>query len=401
LGKPTYPTKQQGVKLISLVNFMAYKVLHLCSSLGIFGGETILLSLAQEGPVLGFKPIIGVLRNSKNPHTEIAERAHEKGIENVIFPCEGRLDIRSIREIRKFLLEQKVDIIHSHDYKSDFYALLASYWLKVHRLATCHNWNTFNQKLKWYSRIDKYLLRFFDSIIAVSPLVKEELVKYGIKQNKIQIINNGVNLNEYESQAWVDKNLLRNQLGVPKECTIVGCVGRLSPEKGFENFIRAAKIVVHEYPKTCFLIIGEGPEKENLHGLSLSLGIAENTFFAGLRKDVATLYKIMDVFVITSLYEGLPMVLLEAMASKKPIVSTRVGAIPQLIEDKFNGLLVDPGNVVELADSIKFLISDKEQAQLFSERGYGKVFKEFSSRIMAENYEKSYQQLLKSNPGSN
>lgn len=380
---------------------MKYQVLHLCSSLGIFGGETVLLSLAKESSASGIKPIIGVLRNSENPHTEIAERAHEKGIENVIFPCNGRLDIKSIREIRKLLLNRKIDIIHSHDYKSDFYALMASLKLKVYRIATCHNWNTFNQRLKWYSRIDKYLLRFFDLVIAVSPLVKKELVENGIKSNKAQIISNGVNLDEFDCNASVNKDSLRSQLGIPNNCTIIGCVGRLSPEKGFEYFIHAAKIVLRDYPRTCFLIIGEGPEKEKLCGLSASLGIGENTFFAGLRGDVAALYRIMDVFAVTSLYEGLPMVLLEAMASQRPVVSTNVGGIPQLIEDRFNGLLVEPGNVIELADSIKLLLADKKQAELFSKRSYTKVVKEFSSRAMADNYHKSYLNLLKSNFVSN
>jgi len=376
---------------------MKYQVLHLCSTLGIFGGETVLLSLAKESSVSGLKPIIGVLRNSENPHTEIAERAHEKGIETVIFPCNGRVDIRSIRKIRKLLLDQKIDIIHSHDYKSDFYALMATLKLKVHRMATCHNWNTYNQRLKWYSRIDQYLLRYFDLVIAVSPLVKKDLVENGVKNNKAQIINNGVNLDDFNCQVLVNKGHLRSQLGVSKDGTIIGCVGRLSPEKGFNFFIHAAKIILRDYPKTCFLIIGEGPEKENLYGLSSSLGIAENIFFTGLREDVSALYRIMDVFVISSLNEGLPIVLLEAMASQRPVVSTNVGGIPQLIEDRFNGLLVEPGNAIELAGSIKLLMADKKQAELFSKRGYTRVVKEFSSRAMADNYHKSYLNLLKSN----
>lgn len=374
---------------------MSSSVLHLCSSLGMFGGENVLISLAKEMQSSQFIPIIGVLRNTKNPHTEIADEASRDKIDYVIFPCNGRLDLKTIFQIREYIKSHKIKIIHSHDFKSDFYGFFAALLTPIPIIATCHNWIAANSKASFYNYVDQLLLRYFDFTVAVSPSVKNILLDKGVSHEKIAIISNGVFLENFHGNNSVKTIDLRLEFGIPPDCPIVGTVGRLSPEKGYTFFLRAANEVLKDLKDVYFLIVGDGPQRQELINLSSSLGIERNVIFAGIRTDIARIYSLLDIFVISSVMEGLPMVLLEALASHKSVVATNVGAIPQVIEHEVNGLLVEPGNIEALVKAIRSLLENKCQAENLAQRGYEKVSRFFSARVMADKYIDVYQKLFK------
>jgi glycosyltransferase involved in cell wall biosynthesis len=360
--------------------------------MGMYGAENVLLSLSKEMKNSRFKPIIGVFENSQNPHTEIAAEAEKIGIQTVIFPCRGRLDIRTIGLIRNYISKHQVQILHSHGYKSNVYGLLSTLWTRTRKVTTCHNWTKTTRDLRTYSLIDKYFLRHFDCIVTVSDELKAELVKRGVSGNKVMTIHNGVSVEKFKVGA--DQGELKREFGFPAHYKVVGTVGRLSPEKGLDIFIRAAGSVLKEFPETAFLIVGDGPMKESLSKLIGTMGIGKNVILTGLRNDVERIYSVLDIFVLSSLNEGLPMVLLEAMAARRPVISTRVGAIAEVVLHGETGLLIQNADSQVLAQTIGFMLKNEDEAGRLAANGYRRVCKDYSAKRMAEQYLSMYDKMV-------
>jgi glycosyltransferase involved in cell wall biosynthesis len=198
-------------------------------------------------------------------------------------------------------------------------------------------------KMKLYARLDKSLLNRFDKVVAVSDTVKQEILNRNISSTRVLTIPNGIDVDRFNSRKRPDT--LKREFGIDHNCRIIGTVGRLSEEKGHSHLLHAAEKVLRTCPDVVFLIVGDGPLREDLQdkALQLAQGGSVNPFlFTGVRNDMEEIYSLMDIFVLPSLTEGLPMVLLEAMAAQKPVVATKVGAVPGVIDDGHSGLLISP-----------------------------------------------------------
>ncbi|MFH1642288.1 MAG: glycosyltransferase family 4 protein [Nanoarchaeota archaeon] len=370
------------------------KVLHLISSSGYFGAENVIVTLAQEQIKSGICLFIGAFNNLQNPHLEITRRATEYNISIKIFDCYGQFDLKTLKQIRNFININKIDIIHSHGYKANFYTIFARLCSSVKIITTCHNWITNCSKMKLYEKIDKMLLRYFDKIVVVSELLKAEVQRSGIPINKIVTICNSIN-----TESFISKNTnfekLRESLGININEKVVITVGRVTSEKGHIYLLEAAEKVLKNFNRVKFLIVGDGKLLNFLKVKARELKIENKVIFAGMRNDIPDLLNIGDVFILPSLTEGMPISLLEAMATRKAIIASRVGAIPKMIDDRVSGLLVSPGNVGELANSISELIDDNERINFLGSNAFSKVNSEFSSKKMTEEYFKQYR-LLKS-----
>ena len=367
-------------------------ILHLISSSGLLGAERMVIELSKSLQVMhNCRPVIGSIKNMYNPHTEIIDEAIGNNISSVVFPCNSQLDIKLIFSIKKFIRNNSIDIVHCHGYKSNFYGLLASQ-KKIPSVTTNHNWLKSNLKLKVYCFLDNLWIRFFDKIVAVSEEIRDEMIRYKIPEKKIKVIDNGIDVNRFDKTIPNEK--LRRELCLNGNCTVVGTIGSLKYEKGHEYLLRAAKEVLESHTSVKFLIVGSGPLRNSLEGQVKSLGIANDVIFTGYRKDVAELLSVMDIFVLPSVKEGLPMVLLEAMAAKKPVVATRVGAVSKVISDNETGILVEPGDVSALQRTIGNLLKDTVKTQGLALKGYERVKKDFSSESMCREYLTLYRELL-------
>ncbi|MCK5914813.1 MAG: glycosyltransferase, partial [Deltaproteobacteria bacterium] len=273
------------------------KVLQLISSSGFFGADNVLIELSKQLRHSSFSPVIGVFDNQHNSHLEVAEVAKQHGFPVVVFPCRGRCDLRTIFLIRKFLRENEIKIIHSHGYKSNLYALAASLGKKVVRVATCHNWLGDDPKMKLYAWLDKVFLRQFNSVVAVSEAVKDELINCGFSDAKVRLIHNGIELDRLKIKG--DSSLLKKQFNIEEDCRIIGTVGRLSEEKGQDYLLNAAAEILQKYPKVIFLMVGDGPERQNLEARTARItetlhtgGEATGTpfIFTGVRNDMPDIY---------------------------------------------------------------------------------------------------------------
>lgn len=363
-------------------------ILFLISSEGYYGVENMLVALALHLSHQGCRCVVGVFRNSRFPHTEVAEQAVRKGLAVEIIACNGRCDWSAVAQIRSLLAKHDVDVLHPHGYKADLYALAAASRNRVALLATSHNWPSNLLSMRVYAGLDRLALRRFDKVIVVSDAVADVLRRWGVAAEKVALIPNGVDLDRFRSA----EPKLRNETGVNRP--LVGFVGRLVPEKGGALLMRAAQQVLAVYPNATFVLVGEGPAHQEWKAIAGELGLGKQVVFAGVRDDMSEVYASFDMVVLPSLIEALPMCLLEAMAAGKPVIATRVGAVPRLVVDAQTGLLLEPGDLNALATAIIRLLGNPDLACQLGQNGRAHVAQHFSAEAMAKSYIGMYEQVL-------
>ena len=364
-------------------------VLQLISSSGFFGAENVVVQLAKE---LGKNPrvnaLVGVFQNTWNPHLEILEERLGAGVETATFLARRQLDLKTLKEIRHFVRQKQIDIIHSHGYKANFYARVATLGLDTALVATCHNWPGKDIRSKGYACLDFAILFWFDQVAAVSDEIRKRILRHGVPPQKVTIVRNGISLKPFQEND--SRAPFRKELGISFDSVVVGTVGRISPEKGHENLLIAAREISEKFQNVVFLLLGDGPLKAKLQREYSSPTI----LFTGYRKDLPSLFSCMDIFVLPSLVEGLPMAALEAMASRLPVVASGVGEVPSLV-GRESGMLVEPNNPAELKRCLIHLIENPTIARIMGEKGYRWVKSRFSADRMALKYREIYREVIR------
>jgi glycosyltransferase involved in cell wall biosynthesis len=363
------------------------KILHLISSTGLFGAERVVLELSQSLKKIGHTPIVGAIENTYNPNVQIVREAKKLGLDTIIFPCESKFDQTTIRNISYFLRQKGIHLVHTHGYKSNFFGLLSSD-KKTRLISTNHNWLTSSTKLKFFRFFDALCLRRFHRIVAVSTQVKHEMLKLRLSPNKITVIHNGIALERFETQK--DILQIKKRLKIDPKAKIIGTIGSLTPEKNHEQILRATEILMKVRAPIQSLIVGTGPLKTHLEQVINHRKIANNVILAGYRTDIPELLSIMDIFLLPSYTEGLPMVILEALASKKPVIASEVGGVPEIIRHNISGYLITPGDVFTLTSRISELLNNPREANRLAANGHNIVKRQFSSETMARRYLAAY-----------
>jgi glycosyltransferase involved in cell wall biosynthesis len=363
------------------------KVLHLQSSLGFYGAENVIANLCTAMHE-EFTPIIGVLDNQYNSHCELTAFAHENQISTVTFPCQAAFDLRTVRQLRTYLKNNKIQIVNTHGYKSNFYARAATLGSHIAIVATCHPWILTTRRGRRYATIDRYLLRSFNHVVAVSSTVVSDLLASGIPSSKITLIPNGIDFNRFTSRDEAFGP--QNALNLPEDKTIIGSVGRLDPEKGHFVLLQAAQNIIRACPDVHFVIAGTGSLENSLRDQIKALDLTEYVTLAGFVQDMTRFLQAIDLFTLPSLTEGMPMAVLEALAANKPVVATRVGDIPDLIEHQVSGMLVQPNNAHQLQSALLELIRSPDKARKMAQRAYKKTRNRYSAQHMAAQYQQLY-----------
>ena len=364
------------------------RILQLISSEGVYGAETMLLGLAKSLTSLGHEAVLGVFRNAHRPHTEIADAARLRGLAVEIIPCNGRVDWAAVRAVQRCIKAHSIDVVHTHGYKGNLYGLAAARQFHAPVIATCHNWTDETASLRVYRYVDYLVLRRFRRIVAVSDAVAALLRTAGIPSSRITTIDNGIDLSPFKTARPKLREEMKEKPGM-----LVGLVGRLTPPKGGEYFLQAAREVLAKIPAALFVLVGEGPERQTLEGLARQLGISRQVVFAGHRNDMPEVYASLDVLVLPSFNEGLPMTIMEAMASGKPVIATPVGAVPKLITAEQTGLFVNPGDSLGLSAAILRILSDSSFREKLGRNGRAWVAQHFSAEAMARSYSDQYRHL--------
>ena len=285
----------------------------------------------------------------------LREKGHAAGAEVVSVPDRGALDLRVIGKCLEVCRERNVTIWHGHDYKTNALGLLLARLHPMRLVTTLHGWVERTTRTPLYFQIDRMTLRFYERVYCVSPDLVEAATRAGIPPSRRQLIENGIDLDEYTPGRF-DRAEERQEFGLPAAATVVIGVGRLSPEKAFDALIRAVATLG---PEVHALIVGEGGDRGRLEALATELGVRERIHLPGWSGDVRRAFAAADLFALPSLREGLPNVLLEAMALGVPAVASRVAGIPRVVTDGVDGFLIPPGDGVALAGKLRALIADE------------------------------------------
>jgi len=366
------------------------KVLHIISSGGMYGAEAVILNLSRalnEGP---HRSVIGVFHNASNPNVQLHECAVKEGIESHLIPCCGQMDRAVFGRIRQLVTLTGANVVHAHGYKADLYVYFALH-TSTPFVSTCHNWLDDDWKARIYGVADRFVLRSYNGVVAVSEEVRQRLRNSGVETSKISIIRNGIDLRPFDYASGT----VKDELGWSTSA-MVGLVGRLSVEKGVDIFLTAAALVLKEIPEAKFAVAGDGPDSAALEALIDKLGIRASVRMLGRRTDMPSVYASLDIMVSASRREGLPIAILEGMASRRPLIATSVGEVPTLIRNGDTGILVPAENPELLACAISELLRNPQRRVQLGEAARKLVEDEFSAARMCADYLGTYENAIAS-----
>ncbi len=262
-------------------------------------------------------------------------------------------------------------------------------------ISTCHGFIENDRKLFWYNKLDRFALRFFNRIIAVSDEISEYLQQTGVKKVLIKVIPNGVKTEIDHAFSLQNKKAKRALFNIREKDFVLGYIGRLSQEKGIEYLIHASSMLEKAIIPIKILLIGDGPQKETLKALAKENGLGTKVFFPGFQSDIEEWIPALDVFILPSFTEGTPMSLLEAMAYGIPVVASAVGGVPKIIDSGKTGILVSPGRPKEIRDNIVRLYDNPSLRNKIGKAGQQKVKEEFDVESWARQIEAEYISLIK------
>ncbi len=363
-----------------------HNILQLRESSGFYGAENVVIELSKGLQQAGHRSMVAILTRSPKQIRVFKRTAQENQISTRVYKNQRIIDLGVILRLRRLLRKHNISIVLSHGYTSNFYALAATAFSRVRRVAVCHPWaeSKYSARARFYERLDLSWLRFFDDVVAVSKNVQDKILKNKISPQKVSLIANGLDISRFNYP--IDREGARESLAIPRDGFVIGSVGRLSVEKGHRILIEAIKPLVKVFPNLYLTFVGDGPLKYELTQLSRRLGIENNVRFMGKVHNIPMMLSLMDIFVLPSFSEGLPMALLEAMAAKVPVIASKVGDIPLVISDGKEGLLVDPKNVEHLRDALLVLLGDGAKRNEFAQRAFEKVNRKYSMQKMTEKY---------------
>jgi glycosyltransferase involved in cell wall biosynthesis len=248
-------------------------------------------------------------------------------------------------------------------------------------------------RVRVYEKIERWAMRWADQVVAVSKGYSDYLVKSGLQRKNIKVVQNAIDTARMNVSV-TQRNAKREEMGFSEDDFLIATSGRLSPEKAHVNLIKAFDRIKSLFPKTQLLIIGDGMLFDELKIIAASQATSSINFL-GFRRDMDQIMSAIDLFVLPSLTEGLPNVVLEAFAARKTVVATSVGGVPEIVEDGVNGFLCEPGDIESLADAIIKALSQQELLAKMGFSGFNKVQQKFSVEIQEKSLECVYNLVIK------
>lgn len=283
-------------------------------------------------------------------------------------------------------------IWHGHDYKSNLLGFFARRRHPMTLVTTVHGWVKRTWKTPLYYAIDRYCLRGYDQVICVSEDLFERCQAIGVPEDRLWLVHNAIDTDDFRRKE--SSSAAKSRLGMPEGRLLIGSVGRLSDEKRFDLLIRAAATLIRQGAGLELWIAGEGDQAERLRELIGELGMEERIKLLGFRSDTVDLYHAMDVFCLSSVREGLPNVLLEAMALEVPVLATRIAGIPKLITDGVDGLLVEPADEAALTAALARLVEDANLRARLAAAGRATIENRYSFRRRMDKIKAIYDHAL-------
>lgn len=308
----------------------------------------------------------------------------------------GRTDLKAIKEVRALIKKYNPDIIYAHSSKAGAIARVADIGLKNHCIYNPHGW-AFNmrcsaKKKAIYTAIEKMAAPFCDKIICISDAEKQSALDKKIcRENKLQVIFNGVDIESYEN--GVHGAVRRKDLNIPEDAFVVGMVGRMSPQKAPDVFTKMAKQVKEKAPNAHFIIVGNGDQESDIRKYVADNGFSESLHITGWVDDPMSYVELFDVACLLSRWEGFGLALPEYMMAGKPIVASRVDAIPNIIRDGENGLLVEVDDVAGASKAVMRICQEDGLKDRLVAQGLEDVHDRFDARRVSVEHERLFERM--------
>jgi glycosyltransferase involved in cell wall biosynthesis len=364
-------------------------ILQIVDSLEVGGAENLVFELTRKLTADGFRVTVCCCESGS-----LADELTRMGLRVEHLSWHGQIDPLLLLQMVRIIRRDSPQIVHTHLFKSDLHgrlaARLAGVPIVVSTLHNCDRW----AKNIIFGFIYGLTTKLADRLIAVAEEVRHFAIRYiHVSPSRIVTISNAIQIERFESQEAAGAEL-RREMGISPDIPLFGIVGRLDPQKDHKTFLESAKLILIFEPKARFIVVGEGRLRNSLENLTMELGIDQSVSFLGMRKDIPTLMAAMDVLVLSSLYEGLPLTLLEGMAAARPIVSTAVNGVTGIVTDGETGFLVPPANPQKLADACIRLIANPGLGKRLGQAGYERAKARYSLDAMNEKIIQLYSLLL-------
>ena len=319
---------------------------------------------------------------------------------NMVQPLRPFKDTLALIDLTAFLRKNPYHIVHTHNSKAGFLGRLAAKLVGVPVIVhTVHGFAFHDEEPLWrqmlFRNLERLASRWSDRMIFISqPLIDWALKDHIVGEDKITKIYSGIQLDKFHPVKSEEKDQIRSKWSLQKEEAVVGIVSKLWEGKGHTVLIEAFKLLKEKIKDAKLVIVGEGYLYDELFRRVGNNGLRDSVLFTGFQMDVSEIIATFDVAVLPSFFEGMGRVILEAMAMEKPIVASRVGGIPDLIDQGINGLLVRPGDARELADALERVLSDNGLAKRLGREGRKRIKDQFSADVMVRSIEELYRELL-------
>jgi glycosyltransferase involved in cell wall biosynthesis len=302
-----------------------------------------------------------------------------------------------IPQILAAIDEHRVDILHTHDFRSNLAGLFCAWRRDLPVIATCHGWIANNMKGRIFKYFDMKLLTLFEQVVTVNEVMKKQLIASGTSVRKVEVIPNALIIDDW-GPATGDKRF-RRDLGVADTTRLLVNVGRLSAEKGQALLLDAVASIRTENPDICLVFVGIGPEENSLRAKASALGLANIVNFAGYRSNMSEVYDSADVVVQSSFTEGMPNVILESLMMQTPVIATDVGGTGEIIEHGVTGYLITPRSEQQLVNGILDFLQNESSHNEMARRGRNAVMENFNHDARVRRFAHLYSSLASNSIG--
>ncbi len=373
---------------------MKTRILFVIDGLEFGGGERVFSQIINGLPEDRFETFLATA-----PNAALQKALSAKNCSFFAVDFSKRYNPAHLIKLVRIIKDRRIDIVHGQGARAEFYARLAAGLTGKKYVATVampvEGYDVGNVKRFLYRTLDRFSEKFVDYFLVVSSVLEKSMIQdHGIPQEKVIKIYNGIETDYYKLDSQEEgRSKIRREYSVTDSEILIGSLGRLVWQKGFEYFVRAMPGLVQAIPGAKFMLVGEGPLRQELETLAISSGIRERVVFTGYRSDVRDMLAAMDVVVIPSVLEGFPMITLEAMAMEKPVVATAIDGITEQIAEGQEGLLVAPKNPTALTLAIKRLADNPSYARTLGFNARARVVRDFTVQKMITETIKVYEAL--------
>ena len=372
------------------------RVAMLIDSLGMGGAERLLTIYLQHFDTSRFEPRVCALQIREN--NPIAADIQRLGIPVDLVSVPHLRDLRALPRLVRYLRRQKIDLLHTQLEFSDTLGSIAAKIAGIPAVTTLHTFDAPapGTRLYWRLKLRWWVFRHFsDRVIAVSEGTRQHHLKMGqLPPDKVITLYNGIDLSRFTPVTAESRRATRAEFGIPPQAPLLITVAVLRPPKGIQYLIEALPRILQAMPQARYLLVGDGEHRAALQALAQKHSVAERVIFAGSRTAIPDLLAAADLFVLPTLTEALPTVLAEAMAAQLPIVASKVGGVPEMVEDRRNGLLVPPAEPASLADACLKILQNPAQAQAMAAAGRQIVEEKFNITRHVQQLGDIYQEIL-------